>query len=66
MLYSDGTDTSVVPTDENLQVVCVPEIDELLRMENSTALPEVDHEHGTFLVSMDSYTAYQRIPYCRH
>ena len=51
MLYVDGIDKSVLPTDQDLLDVCIPEIEELLKMEISHKnLPDVDHEHGTFLV----------------
>ena len=61
MLYADGIDTSVLPTDEDLHAVCIPEIDELLEMASSTEnLPDADHEHGTFLVCIGKLLPPQR------
>ena len=52
VLYVDGVDESVLPTTEDRPGVCIPEIDDILDMDTSQAyLPDVDHEHGTFLVS---------------
>lgn len=50
MLHVDGIDPSVLPQDEDLQRICIPEIDQLLELESHAKLPEVNHESGSFLV----------------
>lgn len=61
VLYVDGVDESVLPTNENRPGICIPEIDDILNMDMpKEELPDVDHEHGTFLLLHSSGSTGER------